>query len=262
VKADGHRPSRRGLSAAAWAIFFLPLGLGVVWVARKVAGVQDGAVLASFVIVPALLYVVLRGDLAELRGPGGWAATFVRVASTTVSAAGETLDVDEDVQIIQKEPTSALGRRTGRLKGTQPILMTMTLGRSYSVRELQSYLKTLSQFPRFRLIAFLDGSGRFLGCSSPTELAALLQNDDLARAFVDAIRRDDTEEVFSFPGTLRKVVPPSATNAQALSAMTVNDLDAIAVVGEDRQLRGVVEREQLVSKLILSLASAGDLERS
>ena len=260
MKDDGHHRSRQGVSAAGWATFFLLLGLGVVWFARKVVGVQDGAVLASFVIVPALLYVVLRGDLAELRGPGGWAATFVRVASTPVSAAGETLDVDEDVQIILKESTSALGRRIGRLKGTQPILMTMTLGRSYGVRALQSYLKTLSQFPRFRLIAFLDRSSRFLGCTSPTELAALLQNDELGRAFVDAIRRDDTEEVFSFPGTLRKVVPPSATNAEALAAMAANDLGAIAVVGEDRQLRGVVEREQLVSKLILSLADTTDLK--
>ncbi len=259
---DGRARSQQGRSAAAWATFFLLLGLGVVWFARKVADVQDGAVLASFVIVPALLYVVLRGDLAELRGPGGWAATFVRVASTRISAAGETLDVDQDVQIIQKEPTSALGRRTGGLKGTQPILMTMTLGRHYGVQELQRYLTTLSQFPRFRLIALLDGSGKFLGCSSPTELAALLQINGLGHAFVDAIGRADTEEVFSFPGTLRKVVPPSATNAEALSAMTGNNLDAIAVVGEDRKLRGVVEREQLVSKLILSLAGTSDLERS
>jgi len=55
-------------------------------------------------------WFVLRGDLAELRGPGGWAATFVRAAQTRVSAAGETLSVDEDVQIIAKEfPESSSG---------------------------------------------------------------------------------------------------------------------------------------------------------
>ena len=206
--------------------------------------------------------MVLRGDLAELRGPGGWAASFVQVARATISAAGETLDVDQDVQIIQKESASALGKRTRRLMGTKPILMTMTLGRGYSVPELQSYLRTLSQFPRFCLIAFLDSSGQFLGCASPTGLAALMQIDGLGRAFVEAIRGGDSEEVFSFPRTLRKVVSPTATNAEALEAMTANDLGAIAVVGEDRQLRGVVEREHLVSKLVLSLAAGGDLDRS
>ena len=66
-----HEDLRRALGAAAEASFFLLLGLAVVWFARKVAGVQAGAVLATFVIVPALLYLALRGNLAELRGPGG-----------------------------------------------------------------------------------------------------------------------------------------------------------------------------------------------
>ena len=60
---------RRSLGAAAGATFFLLLGLGVVWFARKVAAVNEGAVLSVLVIIPALLYVVLRGDLTEFRGP-------------------------------------------------------------------------------------------------------------------------------------------------------------------------------------------------
>jgi CBS-domain-containing membrane protein len=219
-------------------------------------------VLASFVIVPALLYLVLRGDLAELRGPGGWAATFVRVARSTVNADGETLSVEEDVQIIEKEAMSGLRNRAGQLRENQPIVMTMTLGRSYTVPDVQGYLRTLSQFPRFQLIAFLDSSGAFIGCSSRAELGGLMQNDALGRAFLDAVRQGDVQQVFSFPGTLRKVVPSSATNAEALSEMTANKLEAIAVVGEDRKLRGVVERGQLVSKLVVSLTEAADLQRS
>src|SRR5262245_65116997 len=52
----GQRGHRRQISAVAGATLFLLLGLGVVWFASKVADVHDGAVLAAFVIVPALLY--------------------------------------------------------------------------------------------------------------------------------------------------------------------------------------------------------------
>lgn len=260
MNTDERNPNRPALSAAAWATFFLLLGLGVVWFARRIAGVQDGAVLTSFVIVPALLYVVLRGNLAELRGPGGWAATFARVASSKVRAAGETVDVDNDVQIIEKEQMSALTRRAGHLRGNQPILMTITFGRFYSVADVRGYLRTLSQFPRFRLIAFLEPTGAFIGCTSPTELDALMQNPTLGQAFLDAVGDDDVEAAFRFPGMLRKVVPPTATNAQALSTMTSSNLDAIAIVGDDRKLQGVVEREYLVSKLVLSLTNASDPE--
>jgi CBS domain-containing protein len=78
---------------------------------------------------------------------------------------------------------------------------------------------------------------------------------------LSAVQQGDANQVFSFPGMLRKVVPPSATNAEALSAMTANNLEAIAVVGDDRKLQGVVEREQLVSKLVLSLTQASEFDR-
>ena len=252
---------RRGLSAAAEACFFLFLGLGVVWFARKVADVQDGAVLAVLVIVPALLYLALRGNLAELRGPGGWAATFIRVARTRVSAAGEALDVSGDVQIIEKESMTGLTNRVSTLQPDQPILMTITLGRSYTNADIKGYLQTLSQFPRFRLVVLLDGSGAFIGCLSPVTLDGLMRSDALSVSFLAAVQRGDIREVFSYPGILRKIVPTNATNAEALSAMTASNLSAIVVLDADRRLRGVVEREQLVSTLVLSLTDMVQAER-
>lgn len=252
---------RRALGAAAEASFFLLLGLAVVWFARKVAGVQDGAVLAAFVIVPALLYLALRGNLAELRGPGGWAATFIRAARERVSAAGETLDVSEDVQIIEKESIAGLTNRVRTLRPDQPILMTITLGKPYTQKDIQGYLETLSPFPRFRLVVLLDGSGAFVGCMSPVELGGLMRTDALSASFLQAVGRGDKREVLLYPGTLQHVVPSSATNADALSAMTEYNLGAIAVLDEGLRLRGVVEREQLISKLVLSLADATQTER-
>jgi CBS domain-containing protein len=244
------------LGPAASATFFLLLGLGVVWFARAVADVTDGAVLATFVIVPALLYVVLRGDLAELKGPGGWAATFVRVATAKVTAAGEQVNY-EDVQIIEKETMGGLTDRINSLDLAEPVLLTMTLGNSYSVADIQGYLTTLSQFPRFRLIALLNSSGAFAGCMSPRELAGLMRSAPLSQGFLAAVAQDDERAVFRYPGLLRKVVPSHATNVEALAAMTASNLDAIAIVSDDRRLRGVVEREQLVSKLVLALANGG-----
>jgi CBS domain-containing protein len=253
----GRRKQWAELVPAASAIFFLLLGLGVVWFARAIADVTDGAVLASFVIVPALLYVVLRGDLAELSGPGGWTATFVRVARSKVRSSGEQVSY-EDVQIIEKETLDALTDRMRSLDPGEPVLLTISLGRDYSVADVQAYLNLLAQFPRFRLVALLDRSGRFAGCTSPSQLAGLMRSEPLGEGFVDAITRGDERAVFRrYPVMLQKVVQPHATNAEALAAMTANNLDAIAIVSEDRRLRGVAEREQIVSKLVLALANSG-----
>lgn len=76
----------------------------------------------------------------------------------------------------------------------------MTLGQGYTTGGVRGYLETLSQLPRFRLVAVLDASGRFVGCASPSQLAGLMRNEPLGRGFLEAVRRGDAREVFRFRG--------------------------------------------------------------
>jgi CBS domain-containing protein len=244
--------SERSLAAAAGAIVFLLLGLGVVWFARRIVGLNDGAILSVLVIVPALLYVVLRGDLAELRGPGGWGATF-RVTKATVSFGAQSLDILDDPQLLSKGSTSDLDRRVEALDRDQPVLLTVALGERYTVRAMKTYLEKLAHLPRFKLVAFLDRDGRFIGCASPAGLLSLMQEPGLGSNFLEAVEEENKAKVFRYPGMLKSVILADTTNSQALDAMSGLGLTALAVVDDDRRVKGVVEREQLMSKLVLSL---------
>jgi CBS domain-containing protein len=245
----------RWLTAGVGTALLLASGLAALWIARKLVGVQDAPVLTSLVVMPAVLYAILRGYLSELKGPGGWAATFVRVAAATVGAGGEKLDSYEDVSIIEKMSVDELKTRMQTLDRDQPVVMTLTAGRIYIPSDVRRYLDTLTQIPRFRLVALLEQDGSFVGCVSPTVLTGIMSDAGLGSNFVQAIALDDMAAVFRYPGVLRKVVPPDATNSAALEAMTAHNLTAIGIV-ENKRLRGVVERDQLVSKLVLSLTSS------
>jgi hypothetical protein len=141
------RINERSLAAAAGATFFLLLGLAVVWFARRIVGLNDGALLSVLVIVPALPYVVLRGDLAELRGPGGWGATF-RVTKATVSFGAQSLDTLDDPQLLEKGNISSLDDRVQALDRDQPVLMTVTLGEHYTSTILPArWRPTLRSWP-------------------------------------------------------------------------------------------------------------------
>ena len=78
----------------------------------------------------------------------------------------------------------------------------------------------------------------------------------LGQNFLAAINDSDINEVFRYPGTLKEVMLTTETNIQALSRMTSLELDTVAIVNAERNLLGVVEREQLVSRLILFLSGA------
>ncbi len=252
--SNGRPKWPRSIEAALGAILFLLLGLGVVWFAKAVVEITSSAILSVLVIMPALLYVILRGDLAELRGPGGWAATF-KVTTATIAFAAQKFDMVTDAQIIPKGSLSELDRLTSRFERNQPMLMTVTMNAHYDVQAMERYLQTLTSWPRFKLVAFLDETGRFVGCASASGFYSLIQNHQLAREFLQIVQTGNEHGIFRYPGILKKIITPDATNAEALAVMDQYALDALAVVGEDRHLKGIIEREQLISKLILSLVN-------
>jgi hypothetical protein len=117
------------------------------------------------------------------------------------------------------------------------------------------YLKTFTGWPRFKLVAFLDESGRFIGCASASGFYRLIQNYQLAMEFLAIVKAGDQREIFRYPGILENVISAGATNAEALAAMVKHGLDALAVVDENRHVKGIAEREQLMSTLVLSMVT-------
>ena len=180
-------------------------------------------------------------------------ATF-RVTKATVSFGAQNLDILDDPQLLAKGDVSDLGRRVRELNRDQPVLMTITLGEHYSVRAMENYLEQLTHLPRFRLVAFLDSSKGFIGCASPAGLLSLMQAPSLAQGFLDDVQDANVARVFRYPGMLKNVIRTGATNFQALEDMSRYGLNALAVVDDDRRVKGIVERDQLMSKLIRSLA--------
>jgi predicted transcriptional regulator len=56
-----------------------------------------------------------------------------------------------------------------------------------------------------------------------------------------------------YPGIVSRTITTKTTNIDALKEMTAQDLDAL-VVTDDQMVKGVVEREQILSRLILAIA--------
>ena len=71
----------RDLTALGAAILFVALGLVAIYVVVQVAEVEDGAVLAALLIVPAVLYLLLSGRVSESKGPAGLEVRVSEVAN-------------------------------------------------------------------------------------------------------------------------------------------------------------------------------------
>lgn len=242
--------------AIAFSALFLILGLFVVWFTTMVLKVEGDAILVSLLLAPVLVYLILSGKIKELRAPGGLAITFAETATASVTAVWETVQPsEEDMQIVVKEGVQALERKRQTLNEAQPIVMTMVLGRGryYNTEDTLRYIDVLSQFRNFRFVVFVDDSDRFVAYMPISSLKGILRVPELGEHLIYAVNEGQVQDLFRFPGVVRETISTQSTNAEALREMTRQNLEALVVIDENRHLRGVVERKQVLSRMMLAL---------
>lgn len=161
------------------------------------------------------------------------------------------------MQIVLKENLSLLEKKSRELNEAEPIVMVMELGkRDYYQRELLlRYLDILSQFRNFKFIVFVDASKRFTAYMPSWAVKGLLSSPELGNAFIHAVNEGITHELFRYPGVVGETIHTHSTNAEALREMMRQILEALVVTDENNQLMGMVEREQILSRMMLSLVT-------
>jgi signal-transduction protein with cAMP-binding, CBS, and nucleotidyltransferase domain len=243
--------------AILFAILFLAVGFVILWFAKAVLKIEGEAILISLLLTPLLVYLILSGKLEEFKGPGGLEAKFAKVAGETVSTTSEEVRLSvEEMQIVMKESLVVLEKKRQELNESQPIVMIMELGKhNYYQREaVLKYLEVLAQFRNFRFAVFVDKNKRFAAYMPSWALKGLLAYPELGDRFIYAVNESLAQELFRYPGFIRETIHTQSTNTEALREMTKQNSEALVVIDEKNELAGVVQREQILSRMMLSLA--------
>jgi hypothetical protein len=252
------RLPERDLIAGATALLFLVLGFAAIYVVAKVADVEDGAVLAAVLIVPALLYLMLSGRVNERKGPAGLEVRLSAVANQTIpvhgqDAAGPGLSY-EALRAVETGRRESFLRRIQDITPTEPVLLTLTLGsESINADAAANYARGLTQFPRFRFVAILDTAGDLISYMDERAFRHLVEADVVdAQELLTNIAQKNVGEIRKSAGMIVDTVTPDTSIADALREMERLRLNALLVT-ENHQVRGIVERDRLANALLLSL---------
>lgn len=251
---------KKELRPLLFSLLFLGLGVFILWVANYLLQ-QDPAtsmgdvVLVSLLVMPILIYAIISGSLTELRGPGGVGATFNAVATAPVSetTAHDRVSIEEDSLILAKGGVDELERQIHSLDENRASVMTVTFGASqYTPVALLEYVEALWQSRSFKFVVILDRDGRFLAYMPAWAAKNLLNSPGKNEEFVRVLN-EGLQELFRYPGVVRKTISTRSTNAEALREMMAKDLEALVVTDEDNRLKGIAEREQILTKMVLDM---------
>jgi hypothetical protein len=232
---------------------FVVAGVLLVWFTKAVIGVSGDAVLVAELVLPAVVFLVLSGQIAEVSA-GGITAKLREIGSRQVDVAYAAIEASAD--LLEKGSVRGLEDKLRGLSGKRvPIALTIAVrsprprsgagSRSvrrgvYDPRAILTYLDALAGRPQFRLVIFVDPAGRLIGYVSRQELLDLFRSilpsqpptsvrEEHRREvhqLVAALNEGDSDRIRALPGLVTTTVKSSSSNAEALAAMVDAGLEA------------------------------------
>jgi hypothetical protein len=244
--------SPKWLKDAFLTLLFCALGFLAIWIAKSRVGMQQEAIFVAFLLLPLLVYVIVAGRLVEFKA-FGTEAKFASVAQQSVEPVSGSIQPSiEEIEVVAKLGLTELQERKALLDESKPIILTLVLGRQdYHVISLEKYVDALSQYRSFKGTVILKNDGSFL-VYYPSR--SLILNATSGHAFIENVKNNDENALLNYPGAIKRTVTKEASNIEALKEMTLQNADTLIVTNSDKKVAGVVERQQLISKLLLAMA--------
>ena len=236
--------------------FFCTLGFISIWIAKNGLGLQEEAIYIAFLILPILIYMIASGRIVEFKAFGA-EAKFAELAKKTIEPSLETVEGSiEDMAVVMKAGTFELQRMQKNLDTSKPIMLTLALkrteGQYYHVKALKVYIDSLSQYRTFKGVIIINRDGKYELYFPAKVILKILEARDSGR-FIDHINSSSVEKLQNYPGVITERLTRQSTNIDALDKMTLHNLDTLVVVGENSAPVGVVDREQIISSLLLAM---------
>jgi len=205
------------------------------------------------------MYMIVAGSLTELKAFG---------AEAKFSEAGKQIVKPLLIEPIQKTVKEIMTLSKGSPSELQKIKKQISDSNKtklialsvyikhhdcYNFSALNLYIETLSEYPTFKGLVIFNKDGKY-ELFFPTEVIIRILKSSERQDFSILIKQDRVEDMKQYPGVVTDKLAQQSTNIDALEKMVLENIDVLAVVGENGQFIGLVERSQIISTLLLTMA--------
>jgi hypothetical protein len=233
---------RRELSHIVASLLFLAAGICAVWFVHGVLDVEGDAVLVALLVVPLALYLTLSGRVSEITA-GGFS---VRLNEARQTPIDRTVVPEDRYVIAELDPPYPIEVKADP---NLPTIVTLRHGGGpYERDKALRWLRKITAKSPVPFLVVLD-HGRVLA----------YEREDRGGEFIKLVNAGDPD-VFDdgggFSALRTETVTHKTTNAEALELMERTGLDALVVVDGKGRFAGIVERDRVLSAMMLALVSS------
>ncbi len=236
------------------SIFFLALGILAIWFGQKHLNLEGQGMYISLLVVPIIIYAIISGKLSEIKA-GGLEAKFATVAKRPVDVGSQKIVYSEAGE-VEKSSVPELTKQMKALDKSKPFFLSLEVGKwKYSGNALRKYVEELSEFPTFKFVVIVNSERKFVACFPAQTILKITKKQQLLEELEVSLNHEDPHRSTMHPGAITETLSADSTNHDALVKMTSQRLEAMIVLDKERRVNGIVERDQVVGKLLAAIAS-------
>ena len=241
-----------------YAIVFLVIGVIVLCALKSILGLdfkgKGEALSIALLLLPMLVFLIFSGRIKEFKA-GDISAKFADVSQQPVNVDPEQIAAEgEEVQEVSKRNLSELNTRIRELDPTKPVFMSLTLGGSYDLDALDYYFHRLSESRNFKFVIFLNRDKSFTAYAPARIFWEWVRDRERSEECIRLIKEGNIDRLRMIPGFITKVLSTTSSNVEALQEMNERRLDDLVVLDAGSKEMKVVNRQQILSKMMLAIA--------
>lgn len=243
------------------SLLFLLIGVLVILTLHEMNITGDTLIIA-LLLLPIVIWAVVSGRIKTFKA-GDLEATFNEPVRNMMNLVGTSIaNADTQAMIVAKAGLSSLPQIIEKLKTEvdedQPIVMPMKLGSGifYDLSAMQAYIDALSRFRNFRFLVFLKDEKVIAYMLSRVALRIFTQYPaPYENNFLNIVNNGQEELLKQLPGVITETAHHKDSVQTVLEKMVAQNLEALVVVDDKGQLKGVIDRAEVLSRMMLALAT-------
>jgi hypothetical protein len=248
--------------ALTGTVIFTAFSIAAFWFMKKVLGIEGEIIYSVLIILPLVVYLVLSEKLLSFKA-GKIEAVFKDAANEKVvlkSSKVEDITEGQNLDVVEKTFMYDMGKKIDNIKkryGTDNLVLSLRFGKKnfYDRKSLINYVNSFSAFKNFSLICLIDEDDRVIASIEKEKLLLLLNNELLGTEFINIVSQGDVGKLKIFQSVVNKTIDEETNNIDALKEFDSYGVDHLVVVDKEGKLKGVVERKEILTKLMINISS-------
>ncbi len=253
---------RKEKKALIGTTVYIAFTVVIFWFLKQVVGIEGEILYSTVVILPLLVYLILSEQLLSFKA-GNFEATFKEAVNQKLIVKESNIEKiieANNVEVIEKTLLAKLPGKLEEIKsksGNKNLILTIKFGKNILINQegISTYIKSFSAVGGFSLVCLVDESNKVVAYISKEQLQIILNNRLLGEEFINTITQGNRNRLSIFPGLITETLPENTSNIEALIIFDKLGINQMVVVNNSDVFKGVVKREEILTKLMITIAN-------